>query len=168
MVIENIQKYDFMIDSNGTIKKMTINAIATRVSTPDHRIAGTKLKEIFEQLKKTMTEAGLTDAELMNIAVERAQKSGQKKYPFMDSDGKLKNLTITEIARITNLNRQTLTGKVKKLEKEENLPKGEIITQAIEALRAKKRTSSRKESHNTTSDIESRGGDNIEVEDSSL
>ena len=86
----------------------------------------------------------------------------------MDSDGEPKYLTITEIARITNLNRQTLTGKVKKLEKEENLPKGEIITQAIEALRAKKRTSSRKESHNTTSDIESRGGDNIEVEDSSL
>ena len=168
MVRENIPKYDFMIDSNGTIKKMTINAIATRISTPEHKIAGTKLKKIFEQLKETMTEVGLTDAELMNIAVERAQKSGQIKYPFMDSEGKLKNLTITEIARITDLNRQTLTEKVKKLGKNENLTKGEIITQAIETLRAKKRTSSRKESNNATSNIEASEVDDIGKEDESL
>ena len=168
MIKENNQRYDFMIDSNGTIKKMTMNAIATRISTSEHKISGIKLKEIFEQVKETMTEAGLTDAELMNLAVERAKKTGQIKYSFMDSDGKPKYLTVTEIARITHLNRTSLARKVKELEKNGNLTKDEIITQAIEALRTKKRTSSRKESHNTTSDIESRGGDNIEVEDSSL
>ena len=119
------------------------------------------LKEQYEQLKETMTEAGLTDAELMNISVERAQKTGQIKYPFMDSDGESKYLTITEIARITHLNRQTLKEKVKKLGKNENLTKGEIITQAIETLRASTRSSTRKESDNATSNIEASEVDDI-------
>ena len=70
-------------------------------------------------------------------------------------------MTITEIARITHLNRQTLKEKVKKLGKNENLTKGEIITQAIETLRASTRSSTRKESDNATSNIEASEVDDI-------
>ena len=73
-------------------------------------------------------------------------------------------MTITEIARITHLNRQTLKEKVKKLGKNENLTKGEIITQAIETLRA----STRKKSNNATSNIGASEVDDIGKEDESL